>query len=266
MSHQSGLGYTMCMEQESLRAVADCCGKSGPVEFLPGTSFQYSNGGSDTIAAVVAEVSRLPFDEFVTRNILEPLGMHSSLPLNRDDDPRIERRASCYIMRNGRWTRSFKTGDRGQYRYMPGAHGLGCTPMDYARFLAMWMDGGLFAGRRVVSEEAVRRALSPRALAASSSRFGSCRIYYGQQWLLYVEPTGEAPVAWGHSGSDGTYCWVWPQQNLMVLYFTQSSFNATDLQMELAINRLCVGSQDQNDTAAPAPRRPAVKGILTTGE
>ena len=45
-------------------------------------------------------------------------------------------------------------------------------------------------------------------------------------------------IAFGHSGSDGTYAWVWPAQDLMVLYFTQSRGSITMNRMEAVIDSL----------------------------
>jgi hypothetical protein len=45
-------------------------------------------------------------------------------------------------------------------------------------------------------------------------------------------------VAFGHSGSDATYAWAWPEQELMVLYFTQSRGSVTMSRMEAVIDSL----------------------------
>ena len=48
---------------------------------------------------------------------------------------------------------------------------------------------------------------------------------YGQMAVLYVdsaESEKASPTVIGHSGSDGTFAWAWPKEDLMVLYFTQS--------------------------------------------
>ncbi|MCB9153837.1 MAG: hypothetical protein H6649_07255 [Caldilineae bacterium] len=44
----------------------------------------------------------------------------------------------------------------------------------------------------------------------------------------------------GHSGSDGTWAWAWPDRDLMVLYFTQSRGQATGIGLEGDLYRLLI--------------------------
>ncbi|HYT72295.1 MAG TPA: serine hydrolase domain-containing protein [Gemmatimonadales bacterium] len=46
--------------------------------WAPGTRYRYSNIGFEVLADVVAKVARMPFEEYVRRQILQPLGMRSS--------------------------------------------------------------------------------------------------------------------------------------------------------------------------------------------
>lgn len=79
------------------------------------------------------------------------------------------------------------------------------------------------------------RALEPGPVMEYASRFPEAEVRYGQMWQVYVG-TGEGAqdrvVAFGHSGSDGTYAWVWPDHDLMILYFTQSRGQRTRLVLE----------------------------------
>ena len=51
------------------------------------------------------------------------------------------------------------------------------------------------------------------------------RPFYGQHWMVYAPAeqtaSGALPV-FGHGGSDNTLALVFPQQELMALYFSQS--------------------------------------------
>ena len=47
------------------------------------------------------------------------------------------------------------------YPYAWGSQTLYSTPADYARFLALLMDGGMAGGKRLLSNEAIGRILTP---------------------------------------------------------------------------------------------------------
>jgi hypothetical protein len=73
-------------------------------------------------------------------------------------------------------------------------------------------------------------------------------------WMLYLDSSASdaQPVVFGHSGSDGTGAWVWPDLDLMVLYFTQSRGGLTVLRFEEVIDRLLIHPERAVPTAQPA--------------
>ncbi|MBB4631140.1 serine hydrolase domain-containing protein [Sphingosinicella soli] len=50
--------------------------------FTPGTDFTYSNGGYLLLAEIIERVSGMPFSTYVTKTVLEPLGMKNSMFMN----------------------------------------------------------------------------------------------------------------------------------------------------------------------------------------
>ena len=116
------------------------------------------------------------------------------------------------------------------------AQGFYSTTADYARFLAMVMDGGVVDGTQLLSKAAITRMLTPVSKSTIPTGFAGLRSSYGQLMHLYHKD-GEV-IAFGHSGSDGTYAWAWPARDLMVLYFTQSRGSITMNRMEAVIDSL----------------------------
>ncbi|MEE2826495.1 MAG: serine hydrolase, partial [Planctomycetota bacterium] len=121
------------------------------------------------------------------------------------------------------------------------AQGAYSTTRDYARFLAMICDGGIAdAGnadaKRLLSEAAIERILTPASRTTMPTGFARLTSSYGQLMHLY-DREGEV-IVFGHSGSDGTYAWAWPEEDLMVLYFTQSRGSGTMFRMEAVIDSL----------------------------
>jgi CubicO group peptidase (beta-lactamase class C family) len=190
VQHRSGLPLTILMvridEYSDLQTQAKAIGEKGP-QFKPGEKFWYSDAGSDAAAAVVERISGTTIDRFVAERILQPLGMADSFYLSKTDDPRKKRVASLYIGSPGKWTRFWKPGGAPLYPFAGGSQTLYSTPADYAGFLALWMDGGTAGGKRLLSNEAIARILTPaspmKALGTDQPYpcgFFSLKPQYGQ--------------------------------------------------------------------------------------
>lgn len=262
LQHRSGLPLTILTVKidaySDLQAQAKAIGEKGP-QFKPGEKFWYSDAGSDAAAAVVERISGTTIDRFVAERILQPLGMTDSFYLSKADDPRKKRVASLYIGRPGEWTRFWKPDGAPLYPFAWGSQTLYSTPADYARFLALWMDGGVVGGKRLLSDEALARILTPvspmKALGNDEpypGGFFGLKPHYGQMSMLYAP--GEKPAktdvrAFGHGGSDGTGAWAFPAENLIVCYFTQSRGQVSTLRLETTIQDALL----QREGAAKVP-------------
>jgi CubicO group peptidase (beta-lactamase class C family) len=235
----------------SLRGVAGYWGRRGPDQFEPGEGYCYSDPGVDTLGAIVIEVSGQPLDRFVERRLFNPTGMTDSFGMTVDfnlgedfDDYRQGRMSSNHAGSQGSWTRYWKPGDG---PLAPFVKGSGTTwyssPVDYARFLALWMDNGRVGEQRLLSEAAIARGLTPVSKLTHSTGFTGLTVHYGQLWSLRMSAKSDddtQPVVFGHSGSDGTWAWAFPEHDLMVLYFTQSRGTRTGIELEKHIDRLLI--------------------------
>ncbi len=229
LTHTGGFPFTTLKrplaEYGTLDEVAREAVGVGP-GFAPGSRFEYSDAGSDTLGAIVAKLTGQPAETFIRQRILDPLGMRNTHTLLGDDKALAGRVPSAYSGGTGSWTRHWQSGDAPLFPLFLTSQSLYSTTEDYARFLAFWMDDGQVGGKRLLSPAAVARALAPRNLINNYPQpSGDLRIYYGQQWMVYARDTdGGEPVRvlFGHGGSDGTHAWAWPDEDLMVLFFTQS--------------------------------------------
>ena len=268
LTHRSGLPLTTLEttdQYESLYAMANAIGVGGP-EFEPGSKFWYSDSGTDVLGAIVEQASGSSLDDFVSDRLLQPLGMVDTYYVGDPTDPRLDRVASLYAGGRGNWNRFWGPEEEPFYPFAWGSQSLYGTPLDYARFLAMWMDGGLSGDSQVLSPEAVTRALTPTARMGSlgsdapyPTRYRDHTVYHGQMAVLHVEgepvdggpPPGVEPSIIGYSGSDGTIAWAWPERDLMILYFTQSRGGATPIRLEAEIERLLLHPPDAADQQVP---------------
>ncbi len=253
LEHRSGLPLSIMKlstrDHPSLLAMADAAGEHGP-DFEPGSKFWYSDAGSDTLGAVIEKASGQTLEAFMTQRLLEPLGMSDSFFPSEEEDPRWDRIASLYFKPRGEWGRIWRAGGRPFYPFAWGSQSLYSTPSDYARFLAMWMDGGRVGEVQLLSKASIERTLTPASKMTSlgsdkpfPTGFSGLEVTYGQLAVLHVpEGTGTEgqPLIFGHSGSDGTIAWAWPDHDLIALYFTQSRGALTPIRIESDIERLLI--------------------------
>jgi CubicO group peptidase (beta-lactamase class C family) len=272
LEHMAGFRYTTMDKgldaYRSARDVADQAGGIGPA-FPPGTAFSYSDADTETLTAILEIVAGAPAAMFVQKRVLDPLGMSDTYPVLGASRPDRSRVSSAYAGSAGAWTKYWAHGDPPIFKYFLGSQSAHSTTTDYARLLAMWMDLGKVGDRRILSEDSVRRALTgsmpmlfPGDPPGHTPEFGTVlppkKIFYGQHWMVWTteskRPDGALPT-FGHGGSDGTGAWAFPEQNLIVLYFTQSRGGLTSLEFEDLIPPLL--GLEPPKAAAEASKRPS---------
>jgi hypothetical protein len=184
--------------------------------------------------------------------------------------------ASLYGGKAKAWKRFWKPDKAPFYPFALGSQSLYGTPQDYAGFLALLMDRGTAGDARVLSKEAVERILTPASRMSTlgsdtpmPTGFPHLEVHYGQMAQLWVKKEAEdprKPVIFGHTGSDGTYAWAWPELDLMVLYFTQSRGSVSGLRLETAIHNLLIDPDAApSGTAVPEEFEPFLGDYLPSG-
>ena len=252
LTHKSGLPLSILLKRkytefENLTDLANAIGEEGP-EFEPGSKYWYSDSGADVLGAIVETVTGNTIDQYITEYFLAPLGMNDSFYLHNYHGSRLQDISSLHVGLQGNWSKIWKPGDTLFYPFAVGSQSLYSTPVDYARFLSMLMDNGMAGEQQLLSPEAVRRIVTPVSIMTSlgmdvefPTTFSGLKVCYGQMSIIYTEnDINGKPLIFGHSGSDGTYSWVWPEQNLMLLYFTQSRGTMTGISLEGQIDKLLV--------------------------
>ena len=212
---------------QSLREAVDAVGRKGP-EYPPGTRYHYSDPGTSTLGALLAEVSGMPAETFIQRRLLDPLGMTDSFCVLRPGDPRAARVAPAYAGGPGKWTKYWDTSKPEVVPFFRASGGLHASAIDYAKFMAMMLKGGRLGDHRLLSEETVRLATRPHAdYVSTPAEAAKSASQYGLHWSVYtdkyrpIDPPLSAGI-FGHAGSDGTYAWADPSRDLIGVYLTQS--------------------------------------------
>ena len=246
LTHTGGFPFTTLERPLSeYTDLADVAAEAAKAELLfePGARFEYSDAGSDTLGAMVATITGAPVEQFIEERILGPLTMSDTFTQIGDDQEVLDRIPSAYSGGTGSWSKHWQSSDSPIFPLFLTSQSLYSTTTDYARFLALWMDGGRVGDRRLLSAEAVARGLEPRQrMTDYLPGFDGLDVYYGQQWTVYTESTGQdgSLELFGHSGSDGTHAWAWPEHDLMVLFFTQSRGTLAGVGLERMLQTLLV--------------------------
>lgn len=260
LTHTSGLPMSLIMGGDpralkSLRAVADLGGDC-KLECEPGSEFHYSDQGTDTLTAIIEIVTGAPAEEMLRERLLEPLGMVDTTCLMSAGHPLRARTCSAYAGSAGAWIRFWSPEDEALFPIFLGSQGLYSTAVDYARFLDSYLPRGRADGRRLLGTNSVRSTLLPGPYGmAGSTALPGLRADYGmlmQVWTRAGDAGEREAVVFGHTGSDGTHAWAFPEQDAMVLYFTQSRGTMTGLRVEEHLGALLLGVAIDAPQAAPA--------------
>ena len=221
LNHTGGFPFEICAKQGNikgggwsggapLRQTAAIAAAS-PLLFEPGTKVQYSNTGIDIGAAVVEVVTGMKWEDYLKKEVLEPLGMKSTWfwPTDGQLKNQIEM-YDCHKNSPATWRLQHDWQQRpyndGHVFASAGA-GLWTTANDQYKFYKMLMNLGVGDnGARILKEETVKSILAvstrPKGLGGYSLGLSAPEVDGEDQWF-------------GHGGAWGTNCMVnWHKREL----------------------------------------------------
>jgi CubicO group peptidase (beta-lactamase class C family) len=223
----SGLGYF----NKDLLTEMKKLGKL-PLAFQPGEKFQYGLN-TDLLGCLIEVISGETLDVFFRKNIFEPLGLkdtYFNVPSSK-----WNRLATVYTEDANNhiipWSHTFRNIDpdypKMNKHYFSGGAGLTSTAYDYAVFLQMLLNGGIYNGKRILSPRSVELMTSNQLdfHYNGTDDFGlGFAIVTGKNANLNPRNTGT--YSWG--GYYGTTYWVDPKEKLVCLIMTQHTPNSHD--------------------------------------
>lgn len=204
-------------------------------ETKPGTAFLYSSLNSSVLGYLIEAITGKPAEIFIQERILDPLGMNNSFCTLQAGDNRKSKLAACYLKKSGEWSKQWNNSMEMPMHYFTGATGFYSTATDYARFLGMMMQKGVFQEKQVLSPASVRLATKAHScyvydedfLRNGYNRFGNSR-YYGLNWWVYDDkyiPIRDcfSPGTFEIQGMWATCAFVDPEEKLIGIFLTQSA-------------------------------------------
>lgn len=199
---------------------------SNPISFEPYTAQAYSpRVGFDLLARVVEITSGMSFDEFLKKEIFEPLGM-----LDTTFTPTSEQWDRMVCVHNYEDCKaSFEPLDRNHIFWdLPmtcfcGGAGLVSTLADYEKFADMLLSGGKARDREILLREEtvrlMRTAAVPYEIMPGRQRWGlGMRVITDPAYIL---PVG----SFGWSGAYGTHFWVDIENEIVAIYMKNSLYD-----------------------------------------
>ena len=225
LTHTSGLGYGIIDGDARMRKIYQKAGVVDlytteditigesvkrlaelPLHHDPGARFTYSEG-LDVLGYLVEVLTGQKFDQFLKEHLFNPLGMMDTQFYLR---PEQYRRLVPVQTKNteGEWViyeghpdgyydAAYPT--QGAKRFFSGGAGLSSTAQDYARFLQMYLNGGVFNEHQILSPTTIDLIMTNQ----TGDLFGGDEVYYG---LAFGVVTDQG-FAEGGRGSVGTFDW-----------------------------------------------------------
>ncbi len=222
MSHTSGLAFPPRKATDGAHSLKSYTAEllKAPLAFEPGSAYEYGFG--ITVAGRIAEiVSGKSFDALMNERIIVPLAMNDT-SFHPDDRLRARFAKTYKTDDDGeglvRANNPFVTADADDHRMTEPSGGLFSTARDMSKFYQMILDGGVFEGKRIVSEAAIAEMTHPH--------LASGKVSYGLGWQCShpEKPAiaGFSTKAFGHGGAFATHGWIDPEQKLVTVFMVQN--------------------------------------------
>ena len=236
LTHTAGMGEATNEQQKDAKTLADLIPvyAKQPVAFTPGSKWQYSQSGINTLARVVEIVSGQSFPEFLDKRLFQPLGMKDTTFYPGKEQ--LARLAKSYKKTGDKLEPAdifiFAGQDLTSRDRVPLANGgLFSTARDYGRFLQMILNEGSLDGKRYLKPESVKQMTTLQTVTMPTGFTPGNG--WGLGWCVVRKPQGVSaaltPESFGHGGAYGTQAWVDPTRGLIyVLMVQRSNFPNSD--------------------------------------
>jgi CubicO group peptidase (beta-lactamase class C family) len=245
-THTSGLGYAQIGSKESNAIYAkskltagigiqndnllDAMNRLGklPLMHQPGEKWTYGLN-SDLLGCLVEVISGMTLNDFFRTRIFEPLGMKDTyfhvpqekagrlVNMYKEDSTGHLIKATNNMLNGITITTDYPLWGS---TYYSGGAGLSSTIYDYAVFLQMLLNNGVYNGKRLLSRNTVRIMTMNQIgdLSRGDDKFG-----LGFQ-IISEKGSGRTPAqagtySWG--GAYSTSYWVDPKEKIVMLFYRQ---------------------------------------------
>ena len=237
LSHTSGITYENAyyiknhiplvnsLGSETIGKVVNRLAKL-PLKHDPGKEFTYGLN-IDVVGYLVEILSGMKLDEYLKKNIFDPLGMDDTyfyLPENKASRlvTVYEKVARDSALKITRFNQNQVYPVAGAKKYFSGGAGLVGTIEDYAKFCQMLLNGGEFNNHRILGRKTIE--------LMTTNQIGDLTVWdtgdkFGLGFELSTERGGHAkhPGSLGEFKWGGMYCtdyYIDPKEDMICLFYT----------------------------------------------
>ncbi len=184
--------------------------------------YRYSDLGFYLLKEAMEGIVNMPFDSFTARQYYEPMGLPTMgyLPLNRFPRERIVPTENDKLFRKQLLQGDVHDQGAAMLGGVSGHAGLFSNAFDMAAVMQMFLDGGVYGGKRYVEAD-VLKEFTRTQFPLNLNRRG---IGFDKPMMEYDEdgPTcrSASPESFGHSGFTGTYAWADPATGLVYVFLS----------------------------------------------
>jgi CubicO group peptidase (beta-lactamase class C family) len=221
----SGLGKVDANLLDKMKILA-----KQPLMFQPGEKWQYGLN-TDLVGCLVEVMSGMPLEDFLRKNIFVPLGMkdtYFNVPAGK-----AGRLTTVYTENDQhrviKWSHTFRHYDPDyplmNKHYFSGGAGLSSTAFDYAIFMQMLLNGGVYNGHRILAPRTIQLMTSNQLdfLYNGADNFG---LGFSLTTPKSAARTSRNEGSFGWGGYYGTVYWADPKAHLVCLFMIQQTPNS----------------------------------------
>ena len=150
---------------------------NAPLEFTPGTDFQYNSMNSYILARIVCKITRKGLCEFLSERLFKPLGITNYF-----------------------WEKSPEEIEKGGW-------GLYMSVESWAKLGVLVLEGGVFDGKRILSREWINRSCTTQSV--TPEKIG----HYNYGYQIWVSRDGSSIL---FNGMLGQNVWIYPKNNIVL--------------------------------------------------
>jgi CubicO group peptidase (beta-lactamase class C family) len=254
LTHTAGLKPFYSFEQMGITTreeVIDFIARDSLI-YEPDSAYRYSDLGMIMLAVTVERITGEPFNDFLKRNLYEPLGMLATgfRPAGGlGTSPDVVPTEIDTAYRGGLVQGEVHDERAWMLGGTAGHAGLFSTAEDLARYAAMYLNGGVYNGRRFFKRETIDRFTTrfendldhTRALGwdtKSTTGYSSAGRLFG-------------PRSFGHTGFTGTSIWIDPDEQLFVILLTNRVYPTRSNRKIYAVRPRVADTVFESITGAP---------------